>query len=185
MLSTNKIFFPILCIVLFFSTTNQAWSQSIEKQTVLAALTINVARFTTWPELIFKEPESAFNLCVYGDNVVQQSFSNINNKQVNKRSIHIINISRLRKLNQCQLIYISELERNKLIPLLLELKDKPILTIGENIEFLQAGGIVGLENINGKIQLTINLAIIKQSKLVISSRLLKLATIVNYPMLNN
>jgi len=180
------MFFSMLCIALFFSSTNQAWPQSIEKQTVLAALTINIARFTTWPELVFKEPESTFNLCIYGDNVVQQSFSNlINNKQVNKRPIHIINISRLRELNQCQLIYISELERNKLIPLLLELKDKPILTIGENSEFLKAGGLVGLENIKGKIQLTINLAIIKQSKLIISSRLLKLATIVNYPIPNN
>jgi len=185
MFSSNKIFFPILCIALLFSTTNQVWSQSIEKQTVLAALTLNIARFTTWPELTFKKPESTFNLCIYGDNVVQQSFSNIKDKQVSKRSIHIINISRLRNLNQCQVIYISELERNKLIPLLLDLKDKPILTIGENMEFLQAGGIVGLENINGKIQLTINLAIIKQSQLVISSRVLKLATIVNYPIPNN
>jgi len=185
MFSINKILFPILFVVLLFSPTNQVWSQSIEKQTVLTALTLNVARFTTWPEPTFKESESAFNLCVYGDNVVQQSFSNINNKQINKRPIHIINISRLRNLNQCQVIYISELERNKLIPLLLELKDKPILTIGENIEFLQAGGIVSLENINGKIKLSINLAIIKQSQLVINSRVLKLATIVNYPILNN
>jgi len=185
MFSINKILFPILFVALFFNATNQAWSQSIEKQTVLTALTLNIARFTTWPDLIFKEPDSTFNLCVYGDNVVQQSFSNINNKQVNKRSIHVINISRLRNLSQCQLIYISELERNKLIPLLFDLKDKPILTIGENMEFLQAGGIVGLENIKGKIQLTINLAIIEQSQLVISSRVLNLATIVNYPIPNN
>ncbi len=183
MIVTKKTYTLSLYLLLFFSINNQAWSQSIEKQTVLAALTLNIARFTTWPELIFKESENTFNLCIYGDNVVQQSFSNISNKQVNKRSIHIINISRLRKLNQCHLIYISELERNKLTPLLLELKDKPILTIGESSDFLQTGGMISLETVNGKIQLTINLPTVKQSGLIISSRLLNLATIVNYPML--
>lgn len=185
MFSINKILLSILFVVLCFSPTKQALPQSIEKQNVLAALTLNIAKFTTWPELIFKESNNIFNLCVYGDNVVQQSFSNINNKRINNKTIQIINISRLRRLNHCHLTYISELERTKLIALLLELKDKPILTIGENIDFLQAGGIVGFENIDGKIQLTINLAIIKQSQLVISSRLLKLATIVNYPFPKN
>jgi len=185
MLSIKKIFFSILFVVLCFSATKQAWSQSIEKQNVLAALTLNIAKFTTWPELVFKESNNIFNLCVYGDNIVQQSFSNINKKLINKKTIHIINISRLRRLNHCHLIYISELERTKLIALLLELKDQPILTIGEKVDFLQAGGIVGFESIDGKIQLNINLAIIKPSQLIISSRLLKLATIVNYPFPKN
>ncbi len=167
-------------MLLFFSSINQAWTGSVEKQAVLAVLTLNVARFASWPEHTFKNKTVSLNLCIYGDNVVQQSFENIDNKVVNNKTINIINLSRLRNLTQCQLLYISELERNRLIPLLLELEGQAILTIGENIEFLQAGGMVGLEKINGKIQLTINLAMVQQAELVISSRLLKLATIVNF-----
>ncbi len=168
-----------LCLLLCLSNISQAWSRSVEKQAVLAVLTFNVARFTTWPKHAFKQTTNTFKLCVYGDNVVQQSFDFLNKKKLNNSSIKVINISRLRNLEQCQLLYISELEQNKLIPLLVDLKYKPILTIGENIEFLQAGGMVSLEKIIGKIQLSINLAIVKHSGLIISSRLLNLAKIVD------
>jgi len=181
MLAAKKTLPLFVSLLLFFSNTNQVCSQSVEKQTVLAVLTLNVARFTRWPEHAFKNEKNTLNLCVFGDNVVQQSFENINNKVINNKNIHVINLSRLRNVNQCQLLYLSELNRNRLTPLLIELKGQPILTIGENMEFLQAGGMVGLEKVNEKMQLNINLSVIKQTELEISSRLLKLANIVNFP----
>ena len=156
-------------------------SQTVEQQTVLAVLTFNIARFSQWPDSAFINKPLTLNLCVIGNNVVQQSFEKINNKVTNHKTVHVINLSRLRNLDQCHLLYISELKRNKLISLRTQLKELPVLTIGENMEFLQLGGMVGLLQVNGKIQLSINLAIIKQSGLLISSRLLKLAKIVDYP----
>ena len=147
----------------------------------MAVLTLNIARFTHWPERAFNNDKNTLILCVFGDNVVQQSFENIDNKVINNKNIRVINLSRLRNVNQCQLLYLSELDRNRLTPLLMELEGQPILTIGENMEFLQAGGMVGMEKVNEKIQLNINLSAIKQTELVISSRLLKLANIVNFP----
>jgi len=181
MLTAKKTLLLIACPLLFFSYINLVWSESVEKQTVLAVLTLNISRFTLWPEHIIKNTENTLNLCVFGDNTVQQSFENINQKIVKNKTINIINLSRLRKLKRCQLLYLSKLERSRLIPLLLELKGQPILTIGENMEFLQAGGMIGLQNIDGKIQLTINLPIVNQSDLIISSRLLKLAKIIDIP----
>ncbi|NOQ16203.1 MAG: DUF4154 domain-containing protein [Methyloprofundus sp.] len=178
---TRKILATLCCLLLFFGSINQLWARSVEKQTVLAVLTLNVARFTTWPEQIFQKTGAVLNLCVIGNNIVQQSFVSINNKVINNKTIHIINLSRLRNLRQCQLLYVSDLERKRLIPLLAELRGQAILTIGESIEFLQAGGMVGLEKVNDKMQLNINLPIVKQSGLVISSRLLRLANIVDFP----
>ena len=181
MLTTKKTLPLIFCVLLFFSNMNQACSSSVEKQAVLAVLTLNIARFTHWPERTFNNDKNTLILCVFGDNVVQQSFENIDNKVINNKNIRVINLSRLRNVNQCQLLYLSELDRNRLTPLLMELEGQPILTIGENMEFLQAGGMVGMEKVNEKIQLNINLSAIKQTELVISSRLLKLANIVNFP----
>ena len=178
----KKILPLIACLLLFLSCINQVWSRSVEKQAVLAVLTLNVARFTSWPEHVYSNADASLNLCIYGDNIVQQSFETIDDKIVNNRTIHIINLSRLRNLNQCQLLYLSKLDRSRLTPLLMELKGQPILTIGENIDFLRAGGMVGLEKVNGKMQLNINLSTVKQSNLVISSRLLKLANIVDFPI---
>lgn len=177
MSNTNKTISIFISILLLCSSVTDVYARSVEKQAVLAVLTLNVARFTSWPE----QAKSILNFCIIGDNIVQQSFENIDSKVINNRTIHIINLSRLRNLEQCQLLYVSELERNRLVPLLAELRGQATLTIGENIEFLQASGMVGLERINGKIQLNINLSSVKESNLLISSRLLKLANIVSFP----
>ncbi len=181
MIASKKILPLIISILLFISNIEIARPQSIEKQAVLAVLTLNIARFTSWPEVALNETKPRLNLCVFGDNIIQHSFEAINNKKAKNKTIHIINLSRLRNLQQCQLLYINNLDHNRLIPLLQELKNYPILTIGENIDFLQSGGMIGLENINGKIKLIINLPNLKQANLIISSRLLKLARIVDYP----
>jgi len=176
---TKTILPSIICALFFLTPIAQLNARSVEKQSVLAALTLNIARFTRWPEQLIKDTESILNLCVFGDNIIQQSFSNIDHKIINSNTIHIINVSRLRNLQQCQILYLSDLERNKLTSLLAELEGQPILTVGESLAFIKAGGMIGLESIQGKIQLNINLAMVKQAKLIISSRLLKLAKI--YP----
>jgi len=163
----------------------QVFSRSVEKQSVLAVITLNIARFTIWPEYVFDNARVTLNMCIFGDNVIHQAFENIDNKVINSNSttINIINLSKLRNLDRCQLLYLGEqLNRNKLTSLLMELKTQPILTIGETMVFIQAGGMVRLENNNGKIQLTINLPRVKQAQLIISSRLLKLAKIVDFPL---
>lgn len=180
-LLTRKVIAFTLYSLLVINGITSLSAQSVEKQTVLAVLTLNVARFSTWPEQSFSHTDNHLNICVVGSNIVQQSFEAINKKIVNHRTIHIINATRLRNLKQCQLIYISELAKNKLIPLLDELSNQAILTVGEDEAFLFAGGMIGLEKINGKIRLTVNLPIVKQSGLIISSRLLKLANVISPP----
>ncbi len=166
----------ILCLLLCFSSMASVHARSVEKQAVLAALSLNLARFTTWPER--KTP--ALNLCVIGDNVVQESFATMDNKTINGKALRVINRSRLRYLSQCQLLYVSTLKRNVLRQVLVELKYQPILTVGENKEFLKAGGMVGLENLDGKMQININLPAVEESDLVMSSRILKLANIFEF-----
>ncbi len=177
----KQIVLLIFCSLAFLSSITTSYARPFEKQTVQAMLTLNIAKFTSWPEETFTNTESSLNVCVFGDNIIQESFAKLDNKVVHKRNIKITRLSRLRNIQQCQILYISKLERNRLFSLLAEIKNKPILTIGENIDFLKAGGIVGLESKQGKIQLNINLARLKQTELVISSRLLKLAKIINYP----
>ncbi|MFI3190346.1 hypothetical protein BCS42_14415 [Crenothrix sp. D3] len=155
---------------------NSPLVQALEEQTVLAALALNIVRFTTWPaEAGIKE---SINFCVVGDNVVQQAFASIDSKAVGNQALKIINLSRLSNFEQCHVLYISELKQNVLLQVFVELKKHPLLTIGEGADFAVQGGMVGLENVNDKINLHINLPVVRESNLNISSRLLKLAKII-------
>ena len=153
-------------------------AQSLEEQTVLTALTLNIIRLTKWPEKK-GEGNDELNLCVVGDNVVLQSFFSVDGTTLNNKPLRIINLSRLLNMERCQVLYVSDLKQNLLQQVFLQLENKPILTIGDRHKFAESGGMVGLENVQGKISLLINLVAVQQSGLNISSRLLKLARIIN------
>ena len=113
-----------------------------------------------------------------GDNVVQQSFASIDHKAVGNKTLHIIYLTRLRNFEQCHVLYVSELKQNVLLQVFVEIKNRPLLTIGEGYDFAELGGMVGLENMDGKITIHVNLPVVRESNLNISARLLKLAKII-------
>jgi len=163
---------------LLISANQPTVAQSLEEQTVLAALALNIVRFTTWPDRAKPHLNESIDFCVVGDNVVQQSFASIDNKAVGNKTLKVINLSRLNNFEQCHVLYVSELKQNILLQVFVEIKKRPLLTIGEGYDFAAQGGMVGLENVNGKITLHVNLPVARESNLNISARLLKLAKII-------
>lgn len=172
----GKIQSLLLGLGLLFSPHLPMLAQSLEEQTVLAALALNIVRFSTWP--IDAPIKDTIDFCVIGDNVVQQSFTAIDHKAVGNKTLQIINLSRLRNFEDCHVLYISELKQNILLQVFAEVKKRPLLTIGEGYDFAEQGGMIGLENVNGKITLHVNLTRVHESNLNISARLLKLANII-------
>lgn len=162
---------------MLISTHNIPHAESLEEETVLAALSLNIVRFTTWPTQTQTLMGNSINFCLVGDNVAQQSFASIDNKPIGNRFLHIVNLTRLRNLEQCHILFISELKHNILLQLLEEIKNRPLLTIGKGEEFTLTGGMIGLDNVDGKIRLHINLTTVRESNLNISARLLKLAKV--------
>ena len=145
-----------------------------EQESAFAVLTLNFVRFTNWPDQSMTE----MNICVYGNNIVQESFALIDNKIANKKTVNIVLLSRLKNLDQCQTLYISELNKYTLDQLFLEIKNLPILTVSGQEDFVKAGGMVEIRNVEGKIRFFINLKHVERAGLKMSSRLLKLAQII-------
>lgn len=175
----GKKFLPLLLgLGLLLETHSPTPAQTLEEQTVLAALALNIVRFTTWPDEARAHMNDEIDFCVVGDNVVQLSFAGIDHKAVGKKTLQVINLSRLRNFEQCHVLYISQLKQNVLLQVFVEMRNRPVLTIGEGYDFAVQGGMVGLENVNGKIALHINLPVARAVNLNISSRLLKLANII-------
>jgi hypothetical protein len=175
----NAIITSALSVILLMSSRSSlAAPLALEEYTVLAALTLNFARFTQWPEQAFVNSGNNLQVCLVGDNVLMQSFDSISGKAVGNRVIKIINSDKLRNLNQCHILFLSELPNNILSQVFLDTKQYPVLTIGEESDFIGSGGMVAMVNVDGKIQLHINILTVKSSGLSISSNLLRLAKIV-------
>ncbi|MCQ8115878.1 YfiR family protein [Methylomonas rosea] len=174
----NAIKIYLLALMLMSSNASSAAPLALEQYTVLAALTLNFARFTQWPEQAFVNSGNNLQVCLVGDNVLLQSFDSISGKAVGDRVIKIINSDKLRNLNQCHILFLSELPNIVLSQVFLDTRQYPVLTIGEEADFIGSGGMVAMVNTDGKIQLHINLSLVKSSGLTISSSLLRLAKIV-------
>ena len=172
-----KISRLVLYVLSLGLSVSFASADSAQEYNVKAAITLNFARFTEWPQSAFKKDSANITLCVLGDNVVQQAFTEIDKKQVGARRLEVIYLSRLRNLEECQMLYVSGLDKNKVIQLLSEINNQHILSIGEQEFFIDYGGMVNLAMIDGKINIQVHVDASKKSGLTISSRVLKLATL--------
>lgn len=149
--------------------------EPVDEEILLAAITHKFAEFTTWPESVDKQAQ--LNLCVVGDNPVQQAFASINGAVVEGKTLKLINMSRLTNLETCQILFIDELKPSVLLQVVEQIKDLPVLTMGKGQAFLDGGGMVGFEKKDDKIQMHVDLRPVEKARLKISSLLLKVANV--------
>ncbi len=78
---------------------------------------------------------------------------------------------------QCQIVFISASEAAHLPAILAELRGRPVLTVADQPRFLEAGGMIAFAT-GARVQLHINPGAAQQAGLVISSKLLRVAKVV-------
>lgn len=170
----------LLWLVGFMLFNQPVRAESPDSPTLLAAIVLNLARYTDWPEHKLPINAKEIALCVLGNNVIQDAFSQIEQKQVGQRKLMVVHLPRVKNINACHLLFISELDRGTIIQLLTEAKSKTVMTINaEESHFLEDGGMVFLRQEDDKMNIEINLSTVNKEKINISSRLLQLARILN------
>ena len=155
-------------------------AQEVDEYAVKAAFALNFSKFVQWPEVAFYDSPNTLDLCVAGDPAIEQSFrQTIDGKEVGDKAIRVYHVSDDGPFDGCEMIFIRrEINRASLLRIGAEVKDKPILTIGEMSGFARIGGIINFFNKEEKLYFEINPVRAAQQNLKISSRLLSLAVIV-------
>lgn len=141
-----------------------------------AAFLMNFAKFVEWPGQSFKTPQSPITLCVVGDDPFKADLDEtVKSQTVGERGLTVRRISQLQAGDNCHILFVGLSERDRFERLLGGLKNHPCLTVGEEPEFAQAGGMINLLVEDGKIRFEVSLDVAEKAGLKISSRLLKLA----------
>ncbi|MEE9395984.1 MAG: YfiR family protein [Methylococcales bacterium] len=149
-----------------------------QEYTVKAALLLNFARFTEWPDDAFSNAQDPVLLCFTGNNIVSSSFAHVEGRPIGERKLGLRQLGREKKLSGCHLLFISGSNRQQLRLILPQIRNKPVLTVGEMSGFAESGGHINLRKKAGRVQIIVNIKTARHAGLTISSRLLKLATIV-------
>ncbi|MGI2170962.1 YfiR family protein [Shewanella sp. MF05960] len=138
-----------------------------------AALTYNFAKFTQWPESRLNEM-SAWKICYFG-NQYHDSFTGLANKTLANQSVTVIQLSDISKVEQCDVVFIDAKSRELTHRLLLAVENKAILTVSDISGFEMQGGMIEIVEQDKRLYFKVNMQILEQSGLKVSSQVLKLA----------
>lgn len=167
--------------MLFFAQIQPGicYAKSAEEYAVKAAFVFNFIKFTQWPDNRFTETAREFRICFFGDDEVARNFSALNGKMYGRNRISVSRRNSGQSCTDCDLIFISRGTDPDLVEQVLQQSvDRPVLTIGESDTFARDGGVINFIRKNDRLQFEINTRTARDKGFKLSSRLLKLANIV-------
>ena len=148
---------------------------------VKAAILYNLGNFVNWQTGDESGPNNAIVLGVIGEDSLQKRLASMAGVKGNgsRVPISILAIKNVRELknqrDRLHMLYISSSAR-KMTPGILELvAGRPVLTISDDEEFVDSGGIMNFVRENSRIRFDVNLDAADDSGLKISARLFGLA----------
>lgn len=139
-----------------------------------AVFLLNFARYVEWPDATLPAGRP-LSLCVLGRDPFGDAFALLAGKQAQGRAVQVRRLAGPEEAEQCHVLFIAASEARGLAALLRELAGRPILTVSDIGGFVEAGGAIGLVNLDDRIGFDINQASLQQDRLKARSQLLRLA----------
>jgi len=180
-----------LLITIILATLTLRWDACAQKPTDVsedaakAICIYNFAVFVDWPATTFVNADSPFVIGVLGDDTFAGDLDKaINDKKAQGRKLVVRklkwnkDLKDSKDLKDCHLLYIAATESIHGDEIIQMRKGTPILTIADFPDFAKHGGIINFILEDSKVHFEVNVDAAKQSELNISSRVLKLAKIV-------
>jgi hypothetical protein len=147
---------------------------------IKAAFLFNFSQFVEWPESAFADAEAPFVMGILGPNPFGAALDAIvEGQHVGGRPIEVRYLTDLRGLPDCHLLFVTRAAA-ALTPEVAALAVQyNILTVGDVPTFARRGGMVGFVMDRNRVRFEVNLGEIRRAGLNMSSRLLRLAAVVN------
>jgi len=146
---------------------------------VKTAFVHNFIPYINWPEGTFKNGNEPVRIGVLGDGPLVRAIPTLEEKNVSGRRIEVRVLDSLSDLNQLHILVVCESEKHRYREILDALPESGVLTIGNTASFVDLGGVIGFYLQEDKVRFKINLESARVQNLKISSKLLRLATLVD------
>ncbi|HEU4903685.1 MAG TPA: YfiR family protein [Flavisolibacter sp.] len=156
----------------------QAQSPTAVNQ-VKAVFLFNFTQFVTWPSFSFNGNHAPFVIGVLGTDPFGQYLDNVvEGEQVDGHPIIVKRYDEAKEAKECHILFIN---KSNPAEALKEVNTQGILTVSDADNFARKGGMIRFSVENNRIRLQINARAAKEASLSISSKLLRLANVINAP----
>jgi hypothetical protein len=147
---------------------------------VKAAFLFNLSSFITWPDKAFPSSNAPLRFCVYGDTPTTDFLlSVIRGERVSGREIALEFPLQDSDFGRCHLLLLAEGSAADFERILQVVEGLPVLTVSSRTGFSNRGGMLTLSKRSNRLHPIINVREVKAGGIHISSKVLRLATIVD------
>ena len=144
-----------------------------------AAFIYNFLQFIEWPSGAFSSKDSPLVIGVYDqDELTALLQILVDTELINNRRIVVRRLTDTSDFSSCQLIFVPRTHANAMPDIISQTDGKNVLTVGESKGFARNGGAINFYVEENKLRFEVNRSVLKRSNLQASSRLLRLARIV-------
>ena len=184
---SGKLFFLgklyLLILIAAFTFSNVSSYSQTQKEIeykLKAAYLLHFLQFVEWPDSVFENEKSPIIVTILGDDPFGKILDEITkSEKIGDHSITIKRTHSLSNLDFCHVLYISSSEKDNFKSILRHIDSAPILTISDIDNFSEQGGNISFYLEENKLRFAINMQTLKQADLKVSSKLLRLAKIIN------
>ncbi len=167
-------------ILLLLAGMLTAGAQVTREYDLKAAFLFNFAQFVEWPATAFGSSDAPFTIGVLGADPFGTALDDVvRNEKVNGRQLIVLRYRSVEEIKGCQILFISESESPNAEQVVMALKGRNVLTVGDTDKIASSGGVIRFFPEKNRLRLRINVNAAKREKLTISSKLLRAAEIVN------
>jgi hypothetical protein len=170
-----------LLLAVFFPLANRAGcaAQSPSEYQVKAAYLFNFLKFVEWPNDSAPESRGKWVIGFVGDSPIGEELSRlVEGKNVLGRDLQVKKFQPADNLRACNILFISESEKKRLLPILGELRGSSVLTVADIDNFIGSGGMIQFVMEDARVRVAIDVGATGRAHLKVSSKLLSFASAV-------
>lgn len=143
-----------------------------------AAFLLNFARYTSWPKGTFANPDSPIVFGIVGEDPFGAAIDKmLKDKKIGQRPLVVWRFSQVKDISGVHLLFVGRQSRKEGERLQKRFARQPVLTVGDQKGMAGKGVVAAFYLEKKRLRFEMSVKAIRDSKLAISSQLLKLAHI--------
>lgn len=166
-------------LLLMMDFIKPVMSEDNSASALKVAYIYNIAKFTRWPTSTWDTSKDPFILCFYAEDNVSNDLPTLQNKKIDEHPIAVMKVINDEDFEQCNALYLNTDDSRLYRYLLSQIDSQTVLTITDDSPYFDSGGFVNLVQENKRLRFQISNQQLSSTKLILSSKLLKLSILVD------
>lgn len=139
---------------------------------------VKAAFLYNFPKFIELPGSDTLTLCIIGNDQMGDAMGSLDGQITAGKRLIVKRVNSMNEISACQILFVPSSQQSNLDSIINYTRQKQILTVGDTPGFSKKGVMVNFYTEDNRVKIEINMDATEQSKLKISSKLLKLARII-------